>query len=217
MRLLPVNILSSVLLIMLCTTGKAYAQKNYDYQDTRKKNEGFARLQPHDLRSDVATFSLSGISESVGALPLEKINYTNFGNDFMDFAGDGIKVSVRTAPFDASKHKLQYDEKYLIKIDKRTYYGNYGKMPLTTIAAITLTINGDTVSIPEFSYNDLHNINFDYTNKGVKRTTNGVYKSKDGHRIYIYLFSKDNTGSYEVTWIIQDKIYMRRILDYGFM
>ena len=203
--------------LLLCINGQVHAQKNYDYQDTRKKNESFARLQPPVLRSDVATFTLSGISESVGALPLAKINYTNFGNDFMDFQGDGIKVSIRVSPFESTKHKLQFDEKYLIKIDKRPYYGNYGNMPLTTISNITMTVDGDTVVIPEFAYNDLHNISFDYTTKGVKRTTNGVFRSKDGHRIYIYLFSKDNTGSYEVTWIIQDKKYLRRVLDYGFM
>jgi hypothetical protein len=217
MKSFTINSFFILVAVLFCTNGKVYAQKNYDYQDTRKKNESFARLQPRDLRSDVAIFTLSGISESVGALPLAKINYTNFGKDFMDFEGDGIKVSVRTAPFDSTKHKLQFDEKYLIKIDKRPYYGNYGNMPLTTISNITMTVNGDTVSIPEFAYNDLHNINFDYTNKGVKRTTNGVFRSKDGHRIYIYLFSKDNTGSYEVTWIIQDKKYVRRVLDYGFM
>ncbi len=206
-----------LLAVLFCTNGKVYAQKNYDYQDTRKKNESFTRLQPRDVRSDVATFTLSGISESVGALPLEKINYNNFGNDFMDFEGAGIKVSISTTPFDSSKHKLQFDEKYLIKIDKRPYYGNYGSIPKTTISNITITVNGDTVKIPELAYNDLHNINFDYNNKGVKRTTNGVFRSKDGHRIYIYLFSKDNTGSYEVTWIIQDKKYLRRVFDYGFM
>ena len=203
--------------LLLCINGQVQAQKNDDHQDTRKKNESFARLQPPDLRRDVATFTLSGISESVGALALAKINYTNFGNDFMDFEGDGIKVSVRVAPFESTKHKLQFDEKYLVKIDKRPYYGNYGNMPLTTISNITMIVDGDTVVIPEFAYNDLHNINFDYTNKGVKRTTNGVFRSKDGNRIYIYLFSKDNTGSYEVTWIIQDKKYLRRVLDYGFM
>ncbi len=217
MKSFTVNSFFTLVAVLFCTNGKIYAQKNYDYQDTRKKNESFARLQPHDVRSDVATFTLSGISESVGALPLAKINYTNFGNGFMEFVGGGIKVSVHTAPFDSSKHKLQFDEKYLIKIDKRPYYGNYGNIPLTTISNITMTVDGDTVVIPEFAYNDLHNINFEYTNKGVKRTTNGVYRSKDGHRIYIYLFSKDNSGSYEVTWIIQDKKYLRRVLDYGFM
>lgn len=217
MKSFPVNLFLLCVIYFLSANGKAYAQKNYDYQDTRKKNESFARLQPRDVRSDVAAFTLSGISESVGALPLAKINYTNFGTDFMAFEGDGINVSVNTSPFDSSKHKLQFDEKYLIKIDKRPYYGNYGNMPQTTISNITMTVNGDTVVIPENAYNDLHNLNFDYTNKGVKRTTNAVYKSKDGHRVYIYLFSKDNSGSYEVTWIIQDKKYLRRVLDYGFM
>ena len=83
--------------------------------------------------------------------------------------------------------------------------------------SISMIINRDTVAIPAIAYTDLCNLEFTYTDKGVERTTDAVYKSKDGHRVYLYLFCKDNTGSYEVTWIIQDKKYMRRVLDYGFM
>jgi hypothetical protein len=135
----------------------------------------------------------------------------------MTFVGDNIKATITSSPFDPSKHKLMYDDKYLIKIDLKTYYGNYGSMPLKYISNITLTVDGDTVNIPATAYTDIYNLKFSYTNKGVQRSTNGIYRSKDGHRIYLYIFSKDNTGSYEVTWIIQDKKYLRRVLDYGFM
>ncbi|HJY22640.1 MAG TPA: hypothetical protein VJ279_07120, partial [Hanamia sp.] len=50
------------------------AQSNYDYQDTRRKNESFVRLQPKNVRADVATFALAGISESIGLTPLTKIS-----------------------------------------------------------------------------------------------------------------------------------------------
>lgn len=191
--------------------------QDLDFQDTRKKTESFLKLQPKEVRADVATFALAGISESVGALPLPKIPYQSFGRDSMTFVGEGIKAIIRTAPFDPAKHKFIYDEKYLVKIDKKTYYGDYGNMPKTYISEVTVIIGNDTVKIPSMAYDDLFNLRFAYKDKGVERTTNAIYKSKDGHRIYVYLFSKDNTGSYEVTWIIQDKNYMRRVLDYGFM
>jgi hypothetical protein len=203
---------SSLFFSFLCV-----AQNNYDYQDTRRKNESFAKLQPRDVRADVATFALSGISESVGATALPKISYKTFGDDFMNFEGDGIKASVTISPFDKTKHKLDYDEKYLIRIDRKPYYGNYGSLPLTYISNVVVIVNGDTIAIPKVAYSDLYNLNLTYNDKGVKRTTNAVYKSKDGSHIYLYLFSKDNTGSYEVTWIFQDKKYIRRVLDYGFM
>ena len=92
------------------------AQKFYDFQDTRKKNESFAKLPKTEIRADLATFTLSGIDEAVGKDELQKIPFTTFGSDFMNFEGDNIKASVKLLPFDKSKHKLDYDEKYLIRI-----------------------------------------------------------------------------------------------------
>ena len=80
-----------------------------------------------------------------------------------------------------------------------------------------MIIDNDTVLIPPIAYSDLFNLNFTYSDKGVERTTDAIYISKDRHNVYLYLFSRDNTGSYEVTWIIQDKKYLRRVLDYDLM
>lgn len=200
----------------LCFATQGFAQDN-DMPDSRRKTESFERFHTKDIRADLATFTLSGIGEGVGALPLEKVNYTSLGKDSIVFEGKGIKAEVKIAPFDPSKHKLTYDDKYLVRIDHKPYYGNYSKMPKTRISSVTLIIRGDTVAIPPAAYSDLFNLNFTYSDKGVERTTDAVYLSKMGERVYIYLFSKDRTGSYEVTWIIQDRRYLRRVLDYGFM
>jgi hypothetical protein len=170
-----------------------------------------------DVRAELATFTLAGIGEGAPTTPLEKVPYTSLGKDSIVFEGNGIKAEVKTAPFDPAKHKLNYDDKYLVRIDRRPYYGNYGKVPKTEISNVMLIIRGDTINIPPTAYNDLFNLNFTYLDKGLERTTDAVYISKVGQRVYLYLFSKDNTGSYEVTWIIQDRRYLRRILDYGFM
>lgn len=188
-----------------------------DMPDSRKKTESFQRFRIPDMRADIATFALAGISESVGALPLQKISYTALSNDSIMFEGAGIKAKVKLVPFIPAKHKLSYDEKYLVRIDKRPYYGNYSKVPSTEISEVSVIINNDTVVIPPLAYSDLYNMQFTYRDKGVQRTTDAVFKSKDGTKIYLYLFCKDNTGSYEVTWIIKDKKYFRRVLDYGFM
>ncbi|MEO8821001.1 MAG: hypothetical protein ABI267_00445 [Ginsengibacter sp.] len=195
---------------------QSFAQDN-DMPDDRRKTESFERFHTKDIRADLATFTLSGIGEGVGALPLEKVTYTSLGRDSIVFEGKGIKAEVKTAPFDPTKHKLSYDDKYLVRIDRKPYYGNYSKVPKTEISAVSLIIRGDTVAIPAAAYSDLFNLNFTYMDKGVERTTDAVYLSKMGERVYIYLFCKDGTGSYEVTWIIQDRRYLRRVLDYGFM
>ena len=193
------------------------AQSNDDFQDTRKKNESFKKLPKTEMRTDLATFTLSGLDEAVGKTEIQKIPFSAFGPDFMNFEGGNIKASIRIVPFDKGKHKLDYDEKYLVRIDRKTYYGNYGNIPTTSIGSVTVLIDNDTVAIPPLAYGDIHDLNLTYTDNGTVRSRNGVYKSVDGHTVYMYLFSKDATGSYEVTWIIQDKKYLRRVLDYGFM
>ncbi|MEO6328408.1 MAG: hypothetical protein ABIO55_05730 [Ginsengibacter sp.] len=193
------------------------AQKNYDYTDTRKKNESFAKIIQKDIRADLASFTLAGISESIGKSEIKKIPFTSFGPDSMIFSGDNITARIKTTPFDPAKHKLDYDEKYLIKIDKKPYYGAYGSLPVTYISQVNLIIEKDTVTIPPAAYFDLYNLNLTYIDKDIKRTANGIYRSKDGRKIYLYLLCRDKTGSYEVTWVIQDKKYLRRVLDYGFM
>ena len=188
-----------------------------DFTDTRRSREGFKRLQPKSLREEVATFALSGISESVGTTPLPKISYSDFGRDFMRFEGDGIGAFVKIAPFSEEGHRLDYEDKHLIKIDKKPYYGDYGKVPKTYISELSLIVDGDTVVIPPTAYSDLYNLHLTYSDKGSQKTTNAIYKSTDGKRIYFYLFSRDKTGSYEVTWIFDNKQYVKRVLDYGFM
>ncbi len=188
-----------------------------DFTDTRRKTESFVRLQPAEIRADVAFFAFKGISESAQAPKLQKIDPTSIGRDSIVFNSGNIYAKVKLAPFDPKAHKLLYDEKTLTRIDRKTYYGNYGSVPRTSIASIIVIIDGDTIPIPSVAYEDLHNMNFVYIDKGVERTRDGIYISKDGKKVYLYLFSKDNTGSYEVTYIFYDNKYFRRVLDYGFL
>jgi hypothetical protein len=77
-------------------------------------------------------------------------------------------------------------------------------------------IDKDTIPIPVTAYTDLCNVSFTYRdNSGTERSNNGVYLSKDDRKVYIYLLNKDGKGGYEVTWVIQDKKFLRRVLDYG--
>lgn len=205
--------LFSVLVLLFFYEG-SYSQ---DFTDTRKRNESFVRLQPPVVRSEVAHFSFKGISESAQAPKLREITPLIVKKDSLVFKEDNIYAKVNLVPFDPKAHKLNYDEKTLIRIDRRTYYGNYGNIPATSIGSVLMIIDGDTVNIPPIAYQDLHNMNFTYLDKGILRTRDAIYFSKDGRRLYLYLFSKDNTGSYEVTFIFQDKQYARRVLDYGFL
>jgi hypothetical protein len=192
--------------------------QNPDYPDYRSKKEVFSRIVEKDVRSDIASFSMGGIDESIGKLPLKSLPITELGSDHISFTDGNILVKINSVPFDKTKHKLGFfEEKYLVKIDNKPYFGDYGKVPKTAIENVTVIIDRDTVAIPPAAYTDLYNPVFSFYDKGVQKSQDKVYLSNDGHKVYIYLLKPEAGGSYEVTWVIQDKKYLRRVVDFGFL
>jgi hypothetical protein len=206
-----------IVLFAVVATG-AFAQDR-EFPDYRSKKESFLRIQEKDVRADVASFSIGGMDESIGKGNLASIPATNYGTDFITFSGANIQVTVKAGTFDASKHKLQYyNKEHLVRIDGKPYYGMYGELPKTTIASITVIIDKDSVAVPPAAYADLYEPDFTYRdNTGTVKSYNKVFVSPDKKKVYIYMLNRDNLGSYEVTWVIQDKKYLRRVVDFGFL
>jgi len=204
-----------IALLIVCGA-TSFAQKN-EMPDYRTNKESFSRMSDKTLRADLGVFTVGGIEESIGKLPLRKISPFGYTKDFMSFKDDKVQVSVTIGPFEANGRKILRIEDDVVKIAAKPFYGDYGNLPRTEIKQVLVLIGKDTVVIPPQAYADLFNLHFTYKDKsGTERTANGVFFSKDEKRMYIYLLSRDNTGSYEVTWIIQDKVYLRRVVDYGF-
>lgn len=188
-----------------------------DYPDYRNKKESFLKVSDKPMRADLASFTTAGIEESIGKLPLKKITPTGYNRVQMNFKSPEVEVAVITTAFSAGKRKLLKSGEHLVKIDNKPFYGSYGQTPNTMISEVRVLIGKDTVQIPPAAYADLYNLNFTYRDKSnVERTANAVYFSADGKRMYIYLLSRDANGSYEVTWVIENKTYLRRVLDWGF-
>ena len=188
-----------------------------EYTDFRGTRESFARIYDKVLRSDLTAFTIGGIGESVNKPVLTKIPAVKYGNDFISFDSANLRITIRAAVFTAAKHKLYYEGKFLTKIDGKAYFGNYTKVPQYGIASLLVLVGKDTVSIPPNAFADLYNPHFVYADgSGVLLSQDAVYLSLDKRRIYIYMLNKDEHGSYEVTWVIQDNRYLRRVIDYGF-
>ena len=201
--------------VLACYTFQLSAQE-LDFRDYRNKKESFTKIPEKDVRADVASFAVGGIDESIGKLPLAKIGVSKYENNFMSFERDNIKVVITTGPFDPAQHKITKDGDHIVKIDNKPFYGNYGEMPTNHIQSLTILIDKDTVAVPATAYADLCNVTFTYRDKsGTERSNNGIYLSKDNRKLYVYLLNKDGDGGYEVTWVIQDKKFLRRVLDYG--
>lgn len=213
------NRLTTVLIfISILISSSSFAQ---DYPDYRSKKEQFVKLQEKNIRSDIATFSMGGIEESVGKEPLKSIPISAFGKDFITFEEGNIKVTIKSAPFESAKHKFTYydpeTKDYLLKIDSKPYFGDYGKMPQSYVSEVTAIIDRDTISVPATACVDLCNPILTFNEGGKTKSQNKVFISADGHRLYVYLLKQESGGSYEATWIIQDKKYVKRVVDFGFL
>ncbi len=206
-----------VFFTLLCFSSHAQSEEIPDY---RNKREGFSKIADKDIRNDLSAFTLGGIVEGVSKEPLQKLPVTNYGNDFITFTNATIDINIKSSVFFKTQHRLMYyDEKYLVRIDNKPYWGIYGQVPKKTLESIIVIIDRDTISIPPVAYVDIYEPWFCQTNSGsnTAKCNCAVYLSNDNRKIYIYMLnSPDGTTGYEVTWVIQDKQYLRRVVDYGF-
>ena len=203
-------------LLFLCS-GLAVLAQDYDFPDFRQKRDNFSHINDKAIRSDVSTFCLAGVDESVGKPSLPSVPVVDYGPNFMKYADDHIQVIIKTGVFLAARHKLMQQEGHLLRIDGKPYYGGvYGQAPHTTIESITVVVDKDTVPIPTTAYFDLYDPKFSYNENGATRSRNGVFLSNDKHTFYIYMLNIDNKGT-EYTWVIRDKQYVRRVVDFGFL
>jgi hypothetical protein len=195
---------------------QALAQ-DLDFSDFRSKKDNFSKISDKDVRSDVASFALAAVDESIGKAQLPSLPVLDYGPNFIQYGNDKITVIIRTGIFLPNKHKLMMQEGHLLRIDGKPYYGGvYGQPPHTTIESVTVIVDKDTVPVPAVAYNDLYDPKFSFNQNGATRSRNGVYVSNDKHSFYIYMLNIDNKGS-EYTWVIRDKQYLRRVVDFGFL
>ena len=203
--------------ILLALTGSACFAQDLDFPDFRSKKDNFSKIREQDIRNDVASFALAALDESIGKGQLTTVPVKDFGLNFMSFQNDNIQVIIRTGVFTPAKHKLMKSDEHILRIDGKPYYGPPpGELPHTTIESITVVVGKDTVPIPSTAFFDLYEPRFSYSENGATRTRNGVFISNDKHTFYIYMFNNDN-GGFEYTWIIRDKQYLRRVVDWGFL
>jgi hypothetical protein len=186
-----------------------------DMPDLRSKRDNLTKIPEKDIQADIAVFAMAGLDINMGKPPLRSMSITDMSNTMIKFDSGGIHVAVTAIPFSPAKHKLQYSDKYLIRIDSKAYFGSYGKIPKMAINNVSVVIEGDTVAIPAVAYSDLYEPNFTFNQGGERKSYDAVYFSPDKHTMYIYLLCNDQAGGYEVTWVIRDKKYVRRIVDFN--
>jgi hypothetical protein len=205
------------LFVMVNIAFLSFAQDE-DIPTYHNKRESFSQMTEQNIKADLAMFTLAGVDESVGRqTTLASIPVTDYSNDFVQFSKDNLQVKIISGKFDQSKHKIQYYDKYVARIDNKAFYGIDGVMPKKTIESIVTITSRDTINIPLVAFSDIYEPRFcGPDNAGEIKCNCRAYISNDKRRIYIYMLNSSGKGGYEVTWVLQDKQYLRRVIDYGF-
>ena len=175
-----------------------------------KRAEAFAARRPRAGRKSFPAPVIVRISAS-------RKNLWPLRGEFAE-SGRAQKDTNCNRRFDPTKHKVTwYNDKYAVKLDNHAFFGTENTLPKHSITSVVAIIGGDTVIVPQAAFVDLYEPHLYYTDaKGKTKTYCNVYMSADRRKYYIYMLNGNGTGRYEVTWVIQDKHYLRRIVDWGF-
>ena len=207
-----------ILSVLFCSFVYFSFAQDDDIPDYRSKRDNFSKMQEKDVRADISQFALAGISESLTKHPLENMPVKDVDNNKILFANDTSSVQITTGGFDASKHKVTwYDDKYAVKLDNHPFWGTENTVPKIAITSVIAVIGLDTVALPAAAFVDLYEPRLYFKDaKGSTKSYCSVYISPDHRKFYIYMLNGEGNGRYEVTWVIQDKHYLRRVVDWGF-
>lgn len=175
-----VNRITTGITIFLLVAVTSFAQDD-EIPTYHTKRDGFAKIMEPDIRKDLASFTLGGLDEAVGKQPLQPVPITEYGANYTLFSQGNMQIRITAAPFEKAKHKLAlYDEdKYVIKIDNRPYWGVDGKVPVKQIQSVVAIFGRDTVALPAPAYNDLFEPRFCSDADGKIQCNCAVYLSPD--------------------------------------
>lgn len=119
-----------------------------------------------------------------------------------------LKVKIEIEPFQIEGRELTYkeyskDERYLIEIDGKNYWGTDGGMPREQYRKITVQQGGKTISLPDSALENLFN-------PGLYPGNTKVTLNPKDNAIYITSFNSDGAGGYVVAFVIEGGKYKSR-------
>ncbi|CAN5698131.1 hypothetical protein BH10BAC2_BH10BAC2_14740 [soil metagenome] len=196
--------------------------------DTKGDRESFMQLSDGVIKREIVSFNITGSldSETSGfaktqmtEIPLR--NCTDSSTTFQkgDIIATDILVSISSTGFDTAGHKLTYADsshQFLLLIDDKPIWGTDGGVPKEKIASVRFIHVKYQLILPHSAIAGLYEPNFCYNQKAREKpaeTFCKVFQSADKRRVYIYMLNGDGAGGYEVTWIIEDSKYLKRVVD----
>jgi hypothetical protein len=204
---------------LLCAPLRSFPQSSW--QDSKIARESFYSLPEGILKEEISLFAIRGGSladENKLTKSLLTIPLVNSNDSVAEFLRQGLFVRIeRTAfspvDYQPSGHDTANADLYLAK--NHPFLGQSGDFPHTRISLIKVQLHGHEVVIPKLQYRLLLDPNFclEDPRLNFRECYAFVYSSPDKRRIYLYMRNGDSSASYEVTWVIENGEFLRRVFD----
>ena len=176
----------------------------------------FHKVKDSVMRREIAGIAIiPSLETSLKPFPLKEIKPFRVTNTSISFQLDSLMVHISAEVFQRAKHRLGYKEGYLQTIDGKPYFGSDGGV-LKLSTRLNVKNGRAQIKIPVTAVEDLYEPNYCYINERSTQCHTRTYCSIDNRRIYIYMNNSDGTGAYEVAWILKNRVYAGRMIDYGF-
>lgn len=182
-----------------------------------QSSEGYANLPEGIIKNEVASFLISAhrINQTDNiSNTLVEIKLKRCSEDFVYFESGDI-ISLDKLVSIQSKAVNVIDN----KITGGYTWGIGNSPPTTEVSKVRYIHVKFQLILPDTAIAGLFNpkfcINPKKKNKIGKTTTSNckVYQSQDKRRVYIYMLNGEESAEYEVTWVIENGRYYRRIVD----
>jgi hypothetical protein len=198
-------------------------------QDFKVFKESLMYVDDSIVKKEVAFFSIVGRytlkPKPYAKSQVNEIKVSNFTDSSSTFSTKEFTIYLSSTKFDTAGHRIMQDSTDwpLLEIDSVLSFGTFTNIPKSKIKSVEYIFNNQRISLPERAIAGVYEPNFAfYNNKGerLKSLTEypqtalcKVFQSLDKKRIYIHMQNSDAMSAYEITWVIQNNKYLRRIID----
>jgi hypothetical protein len=111
---------------------------------------------------------------------------------------DAMSFSLASAPFDSAHHKISKvcNDTY---IDGRRAWGTDENIPQKEISSLSISLNGQSISVPASEYSNLYDPNFEGFH---------FYLSKTGGTL-LHMMNSDGAATYDAVFLVKDGKFRR--------
>lgn len=146
---------------------------------------------------DPYSFSCSAEPELVGYLHRSRLQPLN-NLPRADSSEAAFRYIMK--PFDPENRIIDSDEKWIVRLNGRTFWGLDGIIPTTEVQQIVTSIGDRNLNIHPVFYSDLF------------QCSNDVEIYHDDTTYFVYSPNSDGAGYYEVVWVITQSGLQQRLV-----